>query len=206
MSKLPVYSIDNTKVGDIDSASWSAVKVNTGLIFAAVQATRTNLRQGNASTKTRANIKGTNCKPYKQKGTGRARHGNEKSPLFRGGGVTFGPLPRNFKDGISKTSRRVAAMHAFALKVQEGNVIIIDDWHCSEIKTKPLAQALKNLEVHSGVLVVDAPHRQLERSVRNIPHVHVCEARRLTAYDLIGREKVLMTKTAYQQVKARVAG
>ncbi|MBI2343320.1 MAG: 50S ribosomal protein L4 [Deltaproteobacteria bacterium] len=204
--KLPVYSATKTQVGEFEFApAVVACDPQPGLLFAVVQATRTNHRVGTASTKTRGEVRGSDKKPYRQKGTGRARHGTEKSGIFVGGGVTFGPKPRPFVDRLPPRQRAKAFQQAFAMKLRDGKVIVLDAWHCEGAKTKPMVQLLKQFAITSGLLVIETPNACLSRSVRNIPHVSVREARCLNTYDLLAFETVVISRAALEVIKGRLA-
>jgi large subunit ribosomal protein L4 len=204
MSTLTVYSSARKKVGEVDvPEAMTSLRINTGLIFSAVQAETTNRRQGTVATKTRGKVRGGGAKPYAQKGTGRARHGSSRSILFVGGGTAFGPQPRNFHDYLPKKQRRKALLHAVALKQQEENVLLVEGWECHEAKTKPMLERLKALEIDNGLLVLDAPNALLSKSVRNIPGIGVVEARCLSAADLVQYDKAVFTRDAWEQVQKR---
>ncbi len=203
--KLAVYSTEKKKVGEIDiPATWDSVRVNRGLLFSAVQAMLTNRRQGTSSTKTQSDVRGTDKKPYRQKGTGQARHGSYKSALFVGGGQTFGPKPRPFHDALPQAQRQLAFFHAMVQKVRDEKVLIVDAWQCDAPKTKPVLAALKNLGVANGLLVVDAPNQALSRSVRNVANIGLREARTLNVYDILKYDTLVVTKAAWEQMQGRV--
>ncbi len=204
--KLTVYSTEKKQVGEIAlPATWQDMHVNEGLLFTAVHAVMTNRRQGTVSTKTRGEVRGSNKKPYRQKGTGQARHGTYQSPLFVGGGQTFGPRPRDYHDALPPAQRRTALLHALVQKIRDEKIMVIDAWACTAPKTKPMVQTLKKLGIANGLLVIDAPNEALSRSVRNVPHVSVREARCVNAHDLLQYDTVVVTKTAWEQMQGRVA-
>lgn len=203
---LTVYSADKKKVGEIAlPEAWMSLHVNHGLLFSAVHAVLTNRRQGTVSTKTRGEVRGSNKKPYKQKGTGNARQGTYQSPIFVGGGQTFGPRPRTFHDALPVAQRRLAFVHALVQKIRDEKVMVIDAWTCAQPKTKPMAAALQKLGIRNGLLVLDAPNEHLMRSVRNIPNVGVREARCVNAHDVLQYDTLVVTKAAWEQMQGRVA-
>lgn len=205
MAQLTVYSMEKKKVGQIDLAeAVFGQKSRLPLLFESVQAHLVNARQGNASTKTRSDVRGGGKKPYKQKGTGNARHGSIRSPLFVGGGTAFGPHPRHFEHRLPKAARRAALCSALSVKQREAKVLVVDEWRCAQPKTKLAAAALRMLGVKSGLVVLDAPHADEQRMLRNVPQIKVIPEALLNPYDLLRYEHVIFTQAALQKLMQRV--
>jgi large subunit ribosomal protein L4 len=204
--KLAVHTIEKQSVGEVETPEqWDDLQVNGGLIFSAYHAERTNRRQGTASTKTRSNVRGSNIKPYRQKGTGRARHGSKQSPLFVGGGVTFGPLPRDFDDRLPRKQRKQALLHALVQKIRDEKLQLVNEWHCDDAKTKTVVAQLKVLGLSEVLVVLDAPNVSLTRSIRNIPHCATRNAQCFNATDCVVNDHIVMTQAAFEQIKERIA-
>lgn len=207
MATVEVITTAKKKVGDVALADVIATtRPNRGLLFDAVLALQTNRRQGTVSTKTRGKVRGGGRKPYKQKGTGNARSGSIRSPLYVGGGTTFGPQPRPWRNHLPQKQRVLALAHAMADRVQGQKLIVLESWNCGKTpKTKDVVKVLATLGVKSAVIVLDTPDAVVAKSARNIPWIDIVEARCLNAEHLIRREHVIMTKEALAQVNTRVA-
>ncbi len=171
-----------------------------------VVATRNARRAGTASTLSKGEVAGSNKKPWKQKGTGRARAGLRQSPVWRGGAVAFGPRPRSFASKINRKVMQLAYQHAFSDRVREGRVMVIERFAMAEAKTKVLAALLAKLGLDRGCLiVVDVPDANLVRAARNIPKVAVVRAADVGVYDLVRYRAVLTTRAALAALTARLA-
>lgn len=178
-------------------------RVNTGLLYDAVEAVRTNRRQGTSSTKTRGQVRGGGKKPYRQKGTGQARAGSIRSPIWVGGGQAFGPKPRPWHHAMPKGQRRHALVHSLAVKHQAAQLVIVKEWQCEVAKTKPFTQQLAQLGLTKGLIVTEQLQPALVKSARNVPHVDVIEARALSAADVMAHEMIVFTQKAFEQITAR---
>ncbi|MBI2346151.1 MAG: 50S ribosomal protein L4 [Deltaproteobacteria bacterium] len=203
MGTVSVYNIKGAAAGQIELPVVFDRPARRHLLWEAVQAHLTNARLGTAATKTRGLVRGGGKKPYRQKGTGRARHGSGRSPLFVGGGTTFGPQPRAFAYPMSKQARHAAVAAALAAKGQEAKVVVIDEWRCAAPKTKPAAALLRQLGIRSGLVVLAEPQPMLQQSLRNIPNVKVIPAALLNAYDLLRYDHLVLTKAAVEQLRER---
>jgi large subunit ribosomal protein L4 len=177
-----------------------AVEVKGPLIHEAVKAALANKRRGTASTKTRAEVKASGAKPYRQKGTGRARHGSWVSPLFVGGGITFGPKPRSFSLKMTKKKRHAALRSALSMKVKENQLLVIDEW-VEKKKTKEMAKVLDTMKVKNALIVVDEPTEWLERTVRNIPYIDVTYTRMLNTYNIVAHDFLICTKDVVAKIE-----
>jgi len=160
-----------------------------------------SMRQGTAATKTRGLVSGGGRKPWRQKGTGRARHGSIRSPIWRGGGTTFGPQPRDYGYAIPKKKYRAALRGVLTAKQQDGEVTILDQLQLKEPKTKPFVKILKGLGLSKKTLIVtDEIPKVLELSVRNVPWVSLISVQRLNVYDLLSHAHVLITQRALAEI------
>ncbi|MCL2442544.1 MAG: 50S ribosomal protein L4 [Treponema sp.] len=171
--------------------------VNEDLIWYAINNELANKRQGNASTKGRAEVHGSNARPYKQKGTGRARRGDKKSPILVGGGTIFGPKPRDFSYSMPKKAKRQALKTILSLKAQSDTIKIIEDFSIESGKTKDLASLLNNFEPGlRTVLILKDDDPKIKRAAANIPWVKYLSYNRLEAHELFYGRQVLMLETA----------
>jgi len=205
MTVTAIYDMKKMKVGEIDLPDEVFnVPVKEGLIHQAVCAHLSNCRQGNASTKTRAEVQGTGKKPYKQKGTGRARHGSLRSPIFVGGGVTFGPRPRDWRIELPKKQKKAAMRMALTVKNKDGQFFVIDEFISKKGKTKEMAGFFKTWEINSSVIVTHEADEKTVKAVRNIPHVNIVPDGNVSVYDLIAHEHVLFTKSAVDNIVKRL--
>jgi large subunit ribosomal protein L4 len=161
-------------------------------------------RQGTHSTKTRAEVRGGGAKPYRQKGTGRARHGSKKAPIFRGGGKAFGPKPRSFAIDLPKKVRALALRHALSAKAKSDTLIVIDTCELKEAKTKELKSRFAKLGFGS-VLIIDGATvpEGFARAARNLPQVDVLPVQGINVYDILRHEKLVLTKAAIEALEAR---
>jgi len=193
-----VYSVDGKELRTIqlDDAVFG-LPVNEDVIYYAVTNELANMRVGTACTKDRSEVHGSNAKPYKQKGTGRARRGDKKSPLLRGGGVIFGPKPRDFSYAMPKKAKRLAMKSILSLKAQEDVLTIIEDFTVESGKTKDFASILKNFSNNERtVLVLKDDDPKIKQAGRNIPALSFLSYNRLRAHDLFYGKKILMLESA----------
>jgi large subunit ribosomal protein L4 len=193
-----VYSIDGKELRNIDLAdAVFGLPVNEDVIWYAINNELANLRQGTASTKDRGEVHGSNAKPYKQKGTGRARRGDKKSPIIVGGGVVFGPKPRDYSYSIPKKAKRLAIKCILSLKAQTDSLKIIEDFSIESGKTKDLAGLLKKLgDPQRTVVILKDDDPKIKQAGRNIPWLSFLSYNRLRAHDLFYGRQVLMLETA----------
>lgn len=193
-----VYSTDGKELRDIELAeAVFGLPYNEDVVWYAINNELANKRQGNASTKTRAEVHGSNAKPYKQKGTGRARRGDKKSPVMVGGGVVFGPKPRDYSWSMTKKAKRLAIKTILSLKVQSDSLKIIEDFSVESGKTRDLAGLLANFRAgERTVLILKDDDPMLKRAAANIPWLSYLSYNRLRAHDLFYGRQVLMLETA----------
>lgn len=202
---LPVVSAAGARVGEIDvPAVVVAGPVRMHLLHEAVRSHLASRRLGTASTKTRAFVSGGGKKPWRQKGTGRARAGSSRSPLWAGGAVVFGPQPRDYSYRLPRSARRAALRAALAARHGAGALMVVEAVALPEPKTKRMVELLHALGLPPrGVLVVTAARDEVvERAARNLPHVKVLPVGRLNVYDVVGHTHLLMARDALAQVAA----
>jgi large subunit ribosomal protein L4 len=164
-----------------------------------------NRRAGSAATRTKGFVSGGGKKPWRQKGTGRARAGSIRSPIWVGGGTTFGPQPRDYSYRIPRTARREALLSALSLKHRDGKIIVVDKLDLDAPKTKLMVQALAELKVDSALIVIPQPDAKIERSARNLPKIKVLRVAGLNVYDLLRYEHLILTDGALKLLEERLA-
>jgi len=188
----------------LDEALWSG-RPNLRLLAQAVAMYRANQRAGTASTKTRGDVSGGGKKPWRQKHTGRARAGSIRSPIWRHGGITFGPHPRDFGYSLPKAIRRKALLESLKGKLRDQELVVLDELTASEPKTKPFAGLAKTFSVaRTSVIVLEEFRAPLVKSLRNLARFKLRRAAELNAFDVLNAQKVLLTKAALTQVEARI--
>lgn len=194
-----VYSVDGKELRTINlDDNVFGLPVNEDVIYYAINNELANKRVGTACTKDRSEVHGSNAKPYKQKGTGRARRGDKKSPLLRGGGVIFGPKPRDFSFVLPKKVKRLAMKSVLSMKAQSDRLTIVEDFTVESGKTKDLAQVLKNFikDEYRTVIVLKDNDAMIKRAGNNIPTVSFLSYNRLRAHDLFYGQKIIMLESA----------
>lgn len=203
MSKVSVLSQTGSSVGDIElNDAIFGIEPNEAVLFEAIVQQRASLRQGNHKVKNRSEVAGGGRKPWRQKGTGRARQGSNRSPQWRGGGVVFGPTPRSYAYKLPKKVRRLALLSGLSSKVREENLIVLDGLTFEAPKTKEFIQVLKDLSINKKALFVTADlDETVLLSARNIPGISVITADSISVLDLAGHEKLVMTKSAVEKVE-----
>lgn len=206
MSKLPVCNMSGERLGEIDLADDLLVKgKGTQAVHDVVVAHLAKCRAGTASTLRKGEVAGSNKKPWQQKGTGRARAGFRQSPVWRGGGVAFGPKPRSYAKKVTKKTARLAFQRALSEKVASGAVTVIDQMTMPKAKTKDFAVILKKLDaVRSALVVTDTTDRNLALAARNVPNVEVVTAANVHTYQVLRHHKILVSKSAMEQLVGRL--
>jgi len=200
---LDVVNKENQKVGSVDvNDDVFGGRVNAHLMWESVVHANAAGRRGTHATKNRALVSGSGKKPWRQKGTGRARVGSSRTPLWRHGGTVFGPQPRSYDFKLSKKVERGALRAALAQKLKDGDVVVVDALTAPEVKTKAAAALLKGWNVTGKAVLVDvAVDEKLSRSVRNIPGVSIVPSARLTARDVIDAANVVTTRGALEKLQ-----
>ena len=204
MPSTPLYDRTGKTVGSVDlSDELFAAPINTAVLHQVVTAQLAARRTGTHDTKTRGEVRGGGKKPYKQKGTGRARQGTISAPHYRGGGVVFGPHPRSYEQRLPRKMKRLALRGALTAKLADAQIMVIDAFGLATIKTRELAGVLRALEANGRVLVI-APGRDqlLELSARNLPTVEVILADSLNVVDLLNADLVLIEQSALARIES----
>lgn len=203
MTKVNVLSQTGSSVGEIElNDAIFGIEPNESVVFDAVIAQRASLRQGTHKVKNRSEVAGGGRKPWRQKGTGRARQGSIRSPQWRGGGIVFGPTPRSYSYKLPKKVRRLALKSALSAKVVEQNFLVLDALTLAAPKTKEFTKILKDLSLEKKSLFVTADlDENVALSARNIPGVTVLTANGINVLDLLGHDKVVFTKSAVEKVE-----
>ncbi len=206
--KIPVINSEGGAAGEFELRDDFIIKGSRGqqTVRDAVVAIQSNRRSGTACTKTLGEVAGSGKKPWKQKGTGRARAGSFASPLWRGGGVVFGPKPRDWSLGMPKKVRRLALQKALGNRLTAGDVVLVETIVLKTSKTKEFVGVVKNLKVgdRSVLLVVDKPDKSLMLASGNVAYVTVVDASNLNVYDVTLAHKLVFTKSAFQKVEQRL--
>jgi large subunit ribosomal protein L4 len=205
--QIDVVNNENAKVGSVELRDdVFGGRVNTGLIWESVVHANAAERRGTHATKNRALVSGSGKKPWRQKGTGRARVGSSRTPLWRHGGTVFGPQPRSYDFKLSKKVERGALRAALATKVKDGALVVVDTLAASEVKTKAAAELLKRLGCEGKAVLVDvAVDEKLSRSVRNLPGVLFVPSSQLKAREVINAARVVATQGALEKLQEALA-
>ena len=202
MPKVDLLNMEGKKVGTVELAdSVFAVEVNEYAMHDVVLNYLANQRQGTQSTKTRSEVSGGGKKPWKQKGTGRARQGSIRAPQWIKGGIALGPKPRSYKYTLNKKVKRLALKSALTTKVQENNIIVLDTLNFDEIKTKNMAKVLENIKVEKALVVLAERNSNVQLSTRNIPNVKAALVNTINTYDLLRYETLVITKDAVEKIE-----
>jgi large subunit ribosomal protein L4 len=206
MATLAVYNTQNEKVNDIelDDRIFGA-EVNPSLFYDAVRVDLASKRKGTASTKNKALVRGGGAKPWRQKGTGRARAGSRRSPLWRGGGAIFGPMPKDYSLSLPKRARRAAVRAALSLKQKDGKLILLESLPLEGFKTRQVLDILKRFQVENALIVIEDKHLFLERSARNLPGIQVLRCEGLNVYDILNHEHLILLSSSIQRIQGVLA-
>jgi len=207
---LPVYNTDGKEVESVKlNTSVFDAKINSAAVYQTVNNYLANQRRGLAATKTRGEVSGGGRKPWKQKGTGRSRVGSIRSPLWRHGGVTFGPLPRDFSYTIPQKIKALALKSALGIKLKENNLMVLDDIRLERPKTSAVSKIMTNLKLNSAkdksvLLLVDKMENNLKISLRNIAFLDANLARDTHAYEILAHRKLIITKGGLDELTKRL--
>lgn len=203
MPKVAVYNVSGQQVGEMElKDNVFGVEVNQHVLYEVVKNQLANKRQGTQSALTRAEVRGGGRKPWRQKGTGRARAGTIRSPLWSGGGVIFAPKPRNYRYTLPKKVRRLAMLSALSSKVNSNELIILDELNLTTPKTKDMVNILKNLNVEKkALIVIGSKNEAIFKSASNIPGVETSLVNTLNVYDILKYDKFIITKEAVEKVE-----
>lgn len=205
---MAVCTVLNTraeKVGEIElNDSLFNVEVNTGILHEIVCMQRANRRSGNACTKTRGEISGGGAKPWRQKGTGRARSGSRTSPVWRGGGTVFGPKPRDYSYSMPKKVKKLALKMALSARNQEGNLVVIDSFELPEIKTKEFLGVMNNFQFDNCLIITGDVDDKVSLSARNAVGYKVLPVAGLNVYDILKHTKLMLIQASVAKIEERL--
>lgn len=202
MPKVALFNIEGKQVSDIElSEVVFGAEVNTYAMHQVVVALLANKRQGTQSAKTRAEVSGGGIKPWRQKGTGRARQGSIRSPQWIHGGIVFAPKPRDYRMSTPKSMRRVAMVSALSSKVKDNEIVVIDSLELAAPKTKTMVNLLKALNVKKTLIVTSESNENAYKSARNIEGVEIIPVNNINVYDLLKYENLVITKDAVSKIE-----
>ena len=202
MATVAVKDISGKTVGNIDlSPAIFDIEINEHAVHMAVVQYLANQRQGTKSAKTRAEVCGGGRKPWRQKGTGRARQGSTRSPQWVGGGVVFAPKPRDFSFKLNKKLKRLALKSVLTDKVKQGNLVVLDSLDLPEIKTKAMVNVCSSLELGKALFVMTGSNTNVMLSARNIPTIKTAGVNTINVYDIINHDSLVVTKEAIEKIQ-----
>ena len=202
MPGLNVYDIEKNKVSEIElSDSIFGVEIHEALIYEVVKMQMAARRLGTSSTKGRSDVRGGGRKPWRQKGTGRARVGTIRSPIWRGGGVTFGPKPRDYSFRVPKKMRKAALISALSMKAKEERILILRDFPMEEIKTKKFKEVIDRFGLKSVLFVLDKSNPVLEKSSRNLKEIKMMRTEGVNVYDLLKYDSLVLLEPAVKMLE-----
>lgn len=203
MPNIKVYDLNAKEVGEVALADdIFSVPYNEALIHEVVVAHLANNRQGTKATLTRAEVRGHAKKPWRQKGTGRARHSSTKSPIWTGGGMAFALKPRDFSKKVNKKAKVVAFLSAFSTKLKDNEVIVLKDWDLKEAKTKLMQQVLNNFKLAGrNAIVLNDANETVLRASANIQDLSVVDVELLSTYDVVSNKKIIMTESCIKELE-----
>ena len=202
MANVTVYNMQGNEVGTLElNDAVFGVEINENLVHEAVVRQLDNQRQGTQKAKTRSEVSGGGKKPWRQKGTGHARQGSTRAPQWKGGGVVFAPVPRDYSINMNKKERRAALQSALTSRVEAGRFIVLDELKFDGIKTKEFAKVLDALKVEKALVVLDSMDENAILSARNIPSVKTTQVGELNTYDVMKYATVVATKKAVSDIE-----
>ena len=203
--ELDTYNIEGNKTGKVALLNEVFnIEVKPAILHSVIINYLSSQRKGTASTKGRAEVQGGGRKPWRQKGTGRARAGSIRSPLWRGGGITFGPKPRDYSYSIPKKMKRLAVKGVLSSKLKSGEFVVLDELKLTQPKTKELAKILQGFKVQKPLLLVNEDESVIKRAARNLPNVNVSSPLQVNAYTLLNYDKIIVTKKALINIQERL--
>jgi len=206
MSTVKIVNIKNENVGEIELNDQIFNRdVKEHILHDVVRMQRAGRRSGNASTKTRAEVRGGGAKPWRQKGTGRARAGTRNSPIWRGGGVAFGPKPRDYSFKLNRKVKKLAISMAISARLQEGNLIVLDDFTMDRVKTKDFVGIMGVLEAGNALIIADTGNEILSKSSRNVNGYKVLPVEGLNVYDILLHKKIILVQPVINSLEKRLA-
>ena len=204
MSTVEVKNIKNEKVGEIElNDQIFNLEVKGYLLHDVVRMQRASRRAGTACTKTRSEVRGSSAKPWRQKGTGRARSGSRRSPIWRGGGFAFGPKPRDYSFKLNRKVKKQAVAMAMSARLQEGNLVVLDDFTMDQIKTKEFVSVMNTLDLDTALIVIDESNENLTKSSRNVNGFKVLNPEGLNVYDILLHKNLVLLQPALTSLEER---
>lgn len=202
MASIDVVDITNKKVGNVDLSDLVfEADIRPEIMHSVVRVQLINKRGGNAQTKGRSDVKGGGAKPWKQKGTGRARAGTSSSPVWVGGGTVFGPQTKTFNLNINKKTKKAALRSALSMKLKDGMLVVLDDFQLPECKTKEFVQIMKTFEAERALIVLGDENKNVDLSSRNVRGFKVMKSEGINVYDLLKHDKLFMTKESLGKIE-----
>ncbi len=205
MAKAEVININNEKVRELElNDEIFGVKVRRDILHEIVRMQRANRRAGTACTKSRGEVRGSKAKPWRQKGTGRARAGHKRSPLWRGGGTVFGPKPRSYEIRMPKKVRRLGLRMALSARFSEDNLRVLDEFRMEEFRTRKFVETMNALDLSNALIVVPERDEKLEKSSRNVPGFKVITSAGLNVYDILLHHKLVILEPCLGQLEERL--
>lgn len=205
MAVVDVLNTSGEKISQVDlTDEIYNVPVKTSLLHQVVKMQLNNRRAGTASVKHRSDVKGSGKKLFRQKGTGRARRGDIKSPLLRGGGVVFGPDKRSYKTSMTKKARKKALKMALSSKLKDAQLVVLDRFELENVKTRDFVKVIETLKVGSALIVTDQSDQNLELSSRNVPDVKVMRCEGLNVYDILKYESLVLLESSLEGIEGRL--
>jgi len=202
MAKVSVFNMEGKEVGTIElNDAVFGVEINEHLVHMAVVQQLANNRQGTQKAKTRSEVSGGGRKPWRQKGTGHARQGSIRAPQWKGGGVVFAPVPRDYSFKMNKKEKRAALKSVLTDKVQNGNLIVLDELKFDEIKTKNFVKVMNNLKVENGLVVMAENNENVYMSGRNLADIDTALVSTINVYDILNAKTLVLTKDAVAKIE-----
>ena len=202
MANVSVYNMEGKEVGKMDlNDAVFGVEINEHLVHMAVVQTLANKRQGTQKAKTRSEVSGGGRKPWRQKGTGHARQGSTRAPQWKGGGVVFAPVPRDYSFKLNKKEKRAALKSVLTSRVQDGKLIVVDELKFDEIKTKKFKAVMDNLKVNKALVVIADADEKIVLSARNLPTVDTAQVNTMNVYDILKGDTLVLTKDAVAKIE-----
>ena len=202
MANVSVYNMEGKEVGKMDlNDAVFGVEVNEHLVHLAVVAQLANKRQGTQKAKTRSEVSGGGRKPWRQKGTGHARQGSTRAPQWKGGGVVFAPVPRDYSFKLNKKEKRAALKSALTSRVQDSKLIVVDELKFDEIKTKKFKAVMDNLKVNKALVVISDNDEKVVMSARNLPTIMTTQVDTISVYDILKGDTLVLTRDAVAKIE-----
>lgn len=202
MANVAVYNMEGKEVGKMDlNDAVFGVEINEHLVHMAVVQNLANKRQGTQKAKTRSEVRGGGRKPWRQKGTGHARQGSTRAPQWKGGGVVFAPVPRDYSFKLNKKEKRAALKSVLTSRVQDNKLIVLDELKFDEIKTKEFKKVMDNLNVGKAMVVIGGQDENVILSARNLPTVNTAVAENINVYDILKGDTLVLTKDAVAKIE-----